>query len=251
MVNALTMTHALEIKQLTKVFTDVSNARLTALRNVSFEVQTGEFLVLLGRSGSGKSTLLRIMSGLDESYDGSIILNPSLSPSDFSFVFQQFALLPWLTVHENIGLGLYARAKSPTQIQKRVTEELQRFGLEKFAHAHPRELSGGMRQRVGIARALATDPKILFMDEPFSELDSFTAHELRQKILSIWMERKLTIIMVTHILPEALELADRIAILTSSPGRIERIVTNHLPRPRNLRSPDFFILEDELYATIK
>ena len=130
-------------------------------------------------------------------------------------------------------------------------QELKRLGLEKFARARPRELSGGMRQRVGIARALATGPKIIFMDEPFSELDSFTAEELRSEFLRIWEDAKPTIIMVTHLIPEALELADRIAVLSARPGMIKEVVVNHLARPREKRTPDFWHMEDKLYALIK
>ena len=177
---------------------------------------------------------------------------------DFSFVFQQFALLPWLTVSENISIGLVARNVSARHVKERVNKELKRFGLENFGDEYPRELSGGMRQRVGIARALATDPKVIFMDEPFSELDSFTAEELRKELLRIWQnpewiggEARPTIVMVTHIVEEAIELADRIAVLTPRPAKIERIVKNGLPRPRELRSQAFYALEDELYRLIR
>ena len=123
--------------------------------------------------------------------------------------------------------------------------------MDKFGHVYPRDLSGGMKQRVGIARALATNPKVIFLDEPFSELDSFTAEELRKVLLGIWEERKMTVVMVSHIVEEALELADRIAVFTPRPSKIEKILVNHLPRPRHKRSEEFFRLEDELYKVIK
>ena len=245
------MQPVISLKNITKTFTDHPDEHLETLSNINLEILRGEFFVFVGPSGSGKSTLLRIMSGLEKSYSGSVTLAPGMSQRDMSFVFQQFALFPWLTVAENIGFGLAARHLPPTQQHRIIADELKRFGLEKFAHAHPHELSGGMRQRVGVARALATSPKILFMDEPFSELDSFTAAELRSELLTIWEERKPTVIMVTHMIEDAVELADRIAVLTPRPGRIERIVENLLPRPRGKRSSGFYKLEDEIYKIIK
>ncbi|MBI2451361.1 MAG: ABC transporter ATP-binding protein [Parcubacteria group bacterium] len=245
------MNTALELKNISKSFQEKPGETLVALKNISLEIRLGEFFIFLGPSGAGKSTLLRVMSGLEKSYEGNLSLSGEIAKSDFSFVFQQFALLPWLTVRENIGLGLMSRNLSSADRNKRVSEELKLFKLEKFSQAFPRELSGGMRQRVGLARALCTNPKIIFMDEPFSELDSFTAEELRQDLLKIWNERKMTIVMVSHNIEEALELADRIAVLTPLPGRIEKIIENSLPRPRNKRSPDFYRLYDELYTLIK
>ncbi len=224
---------------------------VSVLSDISLAIKQAEILVLLGPSGSGKSTLLRIMSGLDQPTTGSVKLGKNLTASDISFVFQQFALLPWLSIRENVGLGLTARHIPRRTFDRIVERELKLFGLLKFAHAYPRTLSGGMRQRVGIARALATDPKIIFMDEPFSELDSFTATELRRELLEIWRLRKPTIVMVTHLIEEAILLSSRIAVLTPRPGRIERVLANPLPRPRDRRSPEFFALEDKLTALVK
>lgn len=245
------MESVIALHNVSKVFEDEAGKRLAALERINLEIATGEFFVFLGPSGSGKSTLLRIMSGLESSFAGSIRLGAGIQGTDISFVFQQFALLPWLTVAENITLGLVARGVSPAARSDIAARELKRFGLEKFAEARPRELSGGMRQRVGIARALATEPKVIFMDEPFSELDSFTAEELRAELFAIWQERHPTIVMVTHLITEAIELADRIAVLTSRPGRIEKIVTNSLPRPREKRSAAFYELEDQLRLLIQ
>jgi len=206
---------------------------------------------LVGPSGSGKSTLLRIMSGLEKNHKGEVVLGNDTGHKDMSFVFQQFALLPWLTVYQNIELGLLSKKIDPKLRHSLVTKELKQFGLEKFANAYPKDLSGCMKQRVGIARALVTSPKIIFMDEPFSELDSFTAEELRKELLQIWSQRKPTIIMVTHIIAEALELADRIAVLSKRPAKIEKVVKNNLNRPRAMRSNEFFGLEDQLYQLIK
>lgn len=245
------MNKVIELKNISKTFQEKNKKSLVVLKNISLEIHAGDFFIFLGPSGSGKSTLLRIMSGLEKSFEGNLELASEITRSDFSFVFQQFALFPWLTVSENIGLGLVARS-APLKTQKeRVAEELKLFGLEKFAPAYPRELSGGMKQRVGLARALATNPKIIFMDEPFSELDSFTAEELRQELLKMWHARGMTIVMVSHNIEEALELADRIAVLTPMPGRIEKILENPLPRPRNKRSQEFYRLYDELYKLIK
>jgi NitT/TauT family transport system ATP-binding protein len=159
--------------------------------------------------------------------------------------------LPWLTVYKNIELGLIGRHVPENKRQDIVRRELDQFGLHKFSQNFPHELSGGMRQRVGIARALAIDPKILFLDEPFSELDFFTAETLRKELLEIWHSRNLTVIMVSHIIPEAIELSDRIAVLSARPGHISKILDNESPRPRAQRSEEFFRLEDKIYKLLK
>ncbi len=224
---------------------------LRVLDDISLTVRHGEFFVMVGPSGSGKSTILRIMSGFERDFQGSMLYASGFSTRDISFVFQHFALFPWLTVAQNIEFGLLPRHKSVAKRKLRVMEEVRRFRLEQFAHNFPRELSGGQRQRAGMARALATDPKIIFMDEPFSELDSFTAEELRKEFLEIWRHTDITIIMVTHLIEEALELADRIAVLTALPGRVEAVLENPLPRPRKKRAPEFFRLEDQLYRLVR
>ncbi len=234
-----------------KTFNDPGGKRFHALEDINLSVARGEFFVLLGPSGCGKSTLLRIASGLEKEFTGVVNFGEGLEPADLGFVFQHFALLPWLSIFDNISLPLVARAVDPFEIKKRTDAELKRFGLAEFAKNFPRELSGGMRQRVGMARALIARPKILFMDEPFSELDMFTADELRKELLGIWHENNMTIVMVTHLIPEALELADRIAVMSGSPGKIEKVVENILPRPRQKRSPEFFHLEDELLRLIR
>ncbi len=245
------MQPAIILKNVSKKFIEPGAQDLMAVKDISLEVGRGEFFVFVGPSGSGKSTILRIMSGLEKDFTGELKLEDGLVPNDFSFVFQQFALFPWLTAYQNIEMPLIARNMSETERRHKVQAQLAKLRLEHVGHLHPREMSGGMRQRVGIARALVTDPKVIFMDEPFSELDSFTAEELRQETLSIWQAEKRTIIMVTHIVSEAIELADRIAVLTPRPGKIEKIVHNHLTRPRQKRSPEFFALEDELMGLIK
>jgi NitT/TauT family transport system ATP-binding protein len=244
------MSALIKLSHISKVFTE-GNETTVALDDISLTVNAGELLILVGPSGCGKSTILRIMSGLEKNFEGTLTYAKGVTKSDFGFVFQQFALLPWLTVKQNVELGLIARnIPEPARI-RRVMRELKRLGLDKFADHYPRELSGGMKQRVGIARAFATDPKVIFMDEAFSELDSFTAEELRDDLLTMWHERKPTIILVTHLVSEAIKLADRIAVLTPRPGRIEKILKNDLPRPRAKRSPEFFALEDKVMNIIK
>ncbi len=240
----------LSLTKVTKMFPTGRNHSIPALKNISLAIETGEFFVFVGPSGCGKSTILRIMSNLEKEYRGTLTYSPDLALSDISFVFQQFALLPWLTVYENIELNLIAKNIPEPLRRKNIQRELKRFHLEKFSSAYPKELSGGMRQRVGFARALATDPKVIFLDEPFSELDSFTAQELRKELLHIWEEQKVTIIMVTHIVEEAIELADRIAIMTPRPGEIKKVLRNTLGRPRIRRSEPFYTIEDAIYATI-
>lgn len=241
---------ALVLKNVTKKFVEDAQ-ELVVLREINLEINQGEFFVILGPSGSGKSTLLRILSGLERNFQGKRELIEGLQQSDFSFVFQQFALLPWLTVLENVEVSLLSRNLPAGERHSKVMAELQKLGLEKFAKSFPKELSGGMKQRVGLARALVGQPQVIFMDEPFSSLDSFTAAELRQEILSIWQRTGSTVVMVTHLIPEALELADRIAVLTARPGQIEAVVENGLARPRQKRSLEFFGFEDRLMDLVK
>lgn len=242
---------AIKLKNIYKIFKEKNEHQLPVLKDINLEISNGEFFIFLGPSGSGKSTLLRIISGLDNDYKGKLKFSEQIQKTDYSFVFQQFAVFPWLTVYQNIEIGLLAKGLPKEKIKNIVEKELKQFNLLKFAKSYPRDLSGGMKQRVGIARALAVNPKIIFMDEPFSELDSFTANELRKELLEIWQERKMTVIMVTHNISEAIELADRIAVLTPLPGKIEKIIENTLPRPRQKRTQEFFALEDELYEIIK
>ena len=244
------MPTVINLKNLSKSF-KIKDKELKVLKDINLEIREGEFFVLLGPSGCGKSTLLRIISGLEGDYQGSVEFDKLVKKSDLSFIFQQFALLPWLTVYENAKLGLLSKDMPENKKNNIVTNELTKLGLKKFLNSYPKELSGGMKQRVGIARALATNPKIIFMDEPFSELDSFTSKELRNDVLRIWQEQKPTIIMVTHRIDEALELGDRIAILTPLPGSIKAIINNNLSRPRDKRSKKFFDFEDKIDGMIK
>lgn len=244
------MEPVLQLDHITQTFT-AGHKHQAVLKDISLSVLPGEFFVFLGPSGSGKSTILRIVASLIEQTSGSVVFGNGASVDDIAFVFQHFAIFPWLTVSENIAFGLAMRGE-PLQKQYQIVNELVReVGLHGNEHKHPAELSGGMRQRVGIARALAVQPKIMLLDEPFSELDSFTAKKLRGDLLRIWQERKMTVLMVTHLIEEAIELADRVAVLTPTPATIEEIVPIDMPRPRNRRSPEFFALEDRLEKIVQ
>jgi len=245
------MKPAITLTNITKKFMDDPRHPYMVLEKISLTIEQGELFVFVGPSGSGKSTLLRIMSGLDRHYTGTVTFGEGLSFTDIGFVFQSFALLPWLNVVQNVELGLIARNVPLEERRTRAMEVLERLGLKQSAHSPIHELSGGMRQRVGIARALVTKPKIIFLDEPFSELDSFTAEDLRQDLLNVWHEERPTIVMVSHVVQEAIELADRIAVLTARPAHIEAVVPDTLPRPRVLRSQAAYDLEDKLKELIK
>ena len=241
------MSPILSLKKVNKYFDD-GGKKLHVLKDIDLEVIPNEFVMLLGPSGSGKSTLLRVIAGLESYESGELFREPSLR---LSFVFQSFALFPWLTVYENIEFGL-KMAKVKFDIRRKTIHGLiEEIGLTAFAHTHPKELSGGMKQRVGIARALAVSPDIILLDEPFSALDSFTASILRQELLSIWQKRKLTLVMVTHLIEEALTLGDRTVLLTPVPARVEANRKNPLPRPRDRRSAEFFTEEDAINKIIK
>lgn len=238
------------LKNIYKKYTEENGKKVLALQDINLEIFEGEIFAIVGPSGAGKSTLLRIICGLDKEYLGEVEYSPSVIKKDISFVFQKFALFPWLDIFQNAEIGLIAQNIPKFKRKQIVEAQLKTLGLERFAKAKVRELSGGMQQRVGLARALATSPKLIFMDEPFSELDIFTAKELRNEILQIWQERKPTIVMVTHNIKDALEMADRVIILTSLPGKIEKLVVNKLTRPRQVRSEEFYKLEDEIEQLI-
>lgn len=236
----------ISIQRVNKFFEE-DDRRVNVLSDISFEVLPGEFLMLLGPSGSGKSTLLRLMAGLIEPSSGHIVKKPL----QLGFIFQNFALFPWLNVEDNVAFGLRMKGLGKKKRASLARKQIEEMGLGGFEKAFPRELSGGMKQRVGIARALAIEPDVIFLDEPFSALDSFTAARLRQDLLDIWQEKKLTIIMVTHSIEEAVLLADRIAVLSVGPATIEAVVNNPLPRPRNTRSAKFYQLSDHIQKLVK
>ncbi len=227
--------------------------RQVVLEDVNLELDQGEIVGLLGRSGSGKSTLLRIISGLipprsgTVTYRGSTVQGPA---EGIAMVFQSFALFPWLTVLENVEIGLDALGVAEKETRRRALEAIDLIGLDGYESAYPRELSGGMRQRVGFARALVVNPDILLMDEPFSALDVLTAETLRTDLLELWEEKKLPIksmLLVTHNIEEAVLMCDRVMIFASNPGRVAMGIPLTFPHPRNRLDPEFRAMVDYIY----
>lgn len=235
----------IEVNSISKQFKEEGEV-LSVLDSVSFIVNKGEFLCLIGPSGCGKSTLLRILAGLIKANEGKI----KIEKSALTMVFQNFALFPWLSVRDNISFGLKMQGQSAKSIAKQVNKYIEAMGLAGFESKHPKELSGGMKQRVGIARALTMEPAVLLMDEPFSSLDAFTANKLRQDLLQIWQQKKMTIVMVTHLVEEAVELADEAIVMTASPGTVKAKIKVDLPRPRDKRSKEFYRYVDEIEKLI-
>lgn len=226
----------------------IDQEKQSVLGSINFSVNTGDFVCIVGPSGCGKSTLLRIIAGLTRPGDGLIKINPG---TKLAMVFQNFALFPWLTVEENIGFGLEMAGKSKRSIRAIVSDQIKNMGLSGMGEKHPKELSGGMKQRVGIARALAVEPQILLLDEPFSALDVFTAKKLRRELIQVWKKHNLTVMMVSHLVEEAVELADKIIVMSARPGNIKKIITNDLERPRDTRSKEFFSLVDGIENLIQ
>ena len=246
----------LELKQVSKSFT-LAKGDLHVLENISFAVEEGEFLAVVGPSGCGKSTMLRLINGVMPPTSGQVLYRGRQSEGinlECAIVFQSFALLPWLTVKGNVEMGLEARGISAAEREKRASVYIDKVGLDGFEEAYPRELSGGMKQRVGLARALAVEPKVLLMDEPFSSVDALTAITLREELLDIWQAPDTsvkTVIMVTHIIEEAVELADRILVLAANPGRVVGNLKVGLPRPRDKRTEPFNVLTDTVFSLIE
>jgi NitT/TauT family transport system ATP-binding protein len=226
------------------------------LVDINMSIQQGEILGLLGRSGSGKSTLLRIAAGLIEPTSGEVLYSgqPLKGPTEgIAAVFQTFALFPWLTVLENVEIGLDALGLPRDEIRRRSMSAIDLIGLDGFQSAYPRELSGGMRQRVGFARAMVVQPAVLLMDEPFSALDVLTAETLRTDFLDLWVERELptkSVLLVTHNIEEAVLMCDRILVLSHNPGRIAAEIPVPLTHPRNRLDPEFHRIVDEFYSIV-
>lgn len=237
----------IKVRDLSYSFT-ADHDRLLILDEVTFSIHEGEFLCLIGPSGCGKSTLLRTINGLTPLQQGTIQTVQSLKTA---MVFQNFAIFPWLTVAQNVGFGLKMAGLPDAEIDHRVSQQIEAMGLIGFEHKHPKELSGGMRQRVGMARALAVEPKILYLDEPFSALDALTANRLREDLVRIWQERGMTMVMVTHLIEEAVLLADRIVVFSHRPGHVKEILPIRLARPRNVRSAPFYRQVDRLTELIE
>jgi len=243
----------LTIENLRKSF-PLEEGELVAIENFSLEVQKGEFICLLGPSGCGKTTILRIIAGLDTLTSGKIVLDGKSIKgpgSDRGMVFQEFALFPWRTVRKNIEFGMELR-NIPAKTRRETSQKLiDLVGLEGFENAHPHELSGGMKQRVGIARALANEPDILLMDEPFGALDAQTRNLMQKELLRIWKETKKTVIFITHSVDEAVFLADRIIVMSERPSHITEIYKIPWERPRDRASMEFANLRKEILAKLE
>jgi NitT/TauT family transport system ATP-binding protein len=245
-----------ELKAVHKSFPRDGGTPLRVLEDITLEVRPGEVLALLGPSGCGKSTILRIVAGLIRPTGGEVLYHGSplagVNPG-VAIVFQSFALFPWLTVEGNVAVVLRTLGDSEAAARQKARRAIRMVGLDGFKEAYPRELSGGMKQRVGMARALAVDPEVLLMDEPFSQVDALTAQALRAEVLDIWDDRERnpsSILMVSHDIAEVAYMADRIVVLSANPGRIRTVVDNELPRPRDTRASDFTWLLDHLHDIV-
>ena len=230
------------LSHIDKNFTSVDGSTTHALSDVTLEIKPGSFVSLIGPSGCGKSTLLRLISGLDEQTAGDVLLdgsNISGPGADRGFMFQDHSLFPWMSIYDNVAFGLKARGLYEDQ-KSQVSELLKMVGLEEFENAYPHQLSGGMCQRASLARALAGKPKVLLLDEPLGALDAFTRMNIQDELQRIWQEEKMTMVMVTHDVDEAVYLSDTVVVMTSRPGRVIRTIPIELSRPRDRSSEDFF-----------
>ncbi|MBI3836673.1 MAG: nitrate/sulfonate/bicarbonate ABC transporter ATP-binding protein [Planctomycetia bacterium] len=245
-----------ELHEIYQDFAGQGGRPLHVLENIELEIRANEVTALLGPSGCGKSTLLRIISGLLQPTRGSMLyrgkplagLNPGAA-----MVFQSFALFPWMTVTQNVQCVLHAAGVPRSEAFERARRVIRTVGLAVFENSFPREISGGMKQRVGLARALSLDPEILLMDEPFSQVDALTAESLRAEVIDLWesdQRNPSAIVLVSHDIKEVVYMADRIVVLSANPGRIQTVIENTLPRPRDMRSTEFLSLLDQLHDTI-
>jgi NitT/TauT family transport system ATP-binding protein len=242
----------IDVKHVNKVF-KTDNREVVALRDINLQIPHGQFVCLLGPSGCGKSTLLNAIAGFslpssgEITADGQLISGPG---PERGMVFQEYALFPWMTVEKNIAFGLEVKGMAAAEIKQRVDQLLSMLSLSDFRNRYPKDLSGGMRQRVAIARVLALDSPIMLMDEPFGALDALTRRNLQDELLRIWSELKKTIIFVTHSIEEAIYLADRIVVMTYRPGTVKRDMIVELPRLRDPASAEFNALKRELGALV-
>jgi NitT/TauT family transport system ATP-binding protein len=238
---------ALVLSRISARFSDEKKKSMPTIRDISFSVPKGSFLSIIGPSGAGKSTLMRVILGLMPHSSGEIVRNFSRP----AMVFQNYALFPWLSAFDNTAYGLRMAGMGRKQREHIAREKLREVGLERFESHYPAMLSGGQRQRVGLARALAISPDLLIMDEPFSNLDTITSESLKADLLKIWRSYGMTIVMVNHLIPDAIELSDQIIIMAAHPGRVEKTINVNLPRPRDTRSPEFFREVDLLTEDIR
>ena len=227
------------------------NEVVDVLENIDLEVREGEFICLLGPSGCGKSTLLNIVGGFLKPSSGEVVIDgePVRGPDPRRiFVFQERGVFPWLTVEGNIGFGLFRLSRQ--EKARRIAHYVELVGLQGFERAYPHELSGGMKQRVEVARALAVNPDMLFLDEPFGALDSITRLEMRRELLRIWRAERKTILFVTHDIEESVQLADRVVVMSTRPARIRNIMEINIPHPRDISSPRYLDLRDSIFEQI-
>lgn len=251
-LRAIKMHPHIQISNVSKKFCS-GGREVVALSDINLDIKSGEFICLLGPSGCGKSTLLNAVAGFASPTEGSILVDGKLMPHpgpDRGMVFQEYALFPWMTVEQNIAFGLKINKLPKAEIKEKVSELLTMLNLQDFRDRYPKDLSGGMRQRVAIARVLALDSPIMLMDEPFGALDSLTRRTLQDELLRIWSVYKKTIIFVTHSIDESIYLADRIVVMTYRPGKIKKDVIVTLPRLRDPSSAGFNELKAELSVLV-
>ena len=228
-----------------------STTQLQVLDNIQLDIAPGEFISIVGASGCGKSTLLRLILGLDEEYDGRILINgkPIAGTGlERGIVFQDHRLFPWLNVEQNVAVGLKNSVLSRAEKRDTVREHIELVGLQDFIDAYPHQISGGMAQRVAIARGLVNRPSVLLLDEPLGALDALTRARLQGELQNIWAKEKITMILVTHDVDEAVFLGDRVVVMQPNPGRIRRILDVDLPRPRNRSDSRFIALRDDVLS---
>ncbi|NLY66012.1 MAG: ABC transporter ATP-binding protein [Tissierellia bacterium] len=243
-----------KLNNIGKVYNENEKNELTVIKNLNLEIKENEFLCIVGPSGCGKSTLLRILAGLELPtegeiyYRGKVLRKPT---KDIGMVFQNYSLMPWLTVEENIALGLKFQNMPKERQKERVNEYLEMIGLTKFRYSKPYELSGGMQQRVAIARSLANNPDVLLMDEPFGALDAYTRIQLQKELLRIWEKYKKTIVFITHSVDEAVYLADRIILMSRNQGAIEVDIQVDIPRIRDRANPRYAELNQHLLDALE
>jgi len=236
----------LEMRNINKIFLE-NKTELPVLNDINLNIRAGEFISMIGTSGCGKTTLLKIILGLDTEYEGDVLLDGKKvrgAGIDRGIVFQEHRLMPWLNLEQNVGFGLNGR--KGINRKKIIQEHIDLVDLKGFEKSFPHQLSGGMAQRASIARALANRPEILLLDEPFGALDTLTRMYMQRELEKIWHKEKITMVMVTHDIEEALYLADRVVIMSSRPGRIKRVINVPLARPRDRDSFDFVRIKDEI-----